>query len=181
MGRLINSTYLSLDGVVQHPERWTFDYRSDDAAAYSHDLLFGADTLLMGRRTYDIFAAHWPDATDDEGFADRMNAVPHYVVSTTLTSPSWHNTIVVPPDKAVEVVREVKTARNLLQYGFGQVTAVMLEAGLVDELQVWLHPLLVGRAAPNDLLAATAPAARFRLEDVQRFSSGLLVLRYGPR
>src|SRR6266480_2207554 len=97
MRRIITSAYMSLDGVVQRPELWTFDYRSDDAARFAHEQLFGSDALLMGRHTYQIFAGHWPDATDEEGFADRMNTLPKYVVSDTLDGPApWDNTIVVP-------------------------------------------------------------------------------------
>ena len=85
MRHIANATYISLDGVVQHPELWTFDYRSDDAAQVSHDQLFAADALIMGRHTYDIFAGHWPAATDPGGFADRMNTIPKYVLSRTLS------------------------------------------------------------------------------------------------
>ena len=89
MRHIANATYMSLDGVVQHPELWTFDYRSDDAAQVSHDQLFAADALIMGRHTYDIFAGHWPAATDPGGFADRMNTIPKYVLSRTLSQPPF--------------------------------------------------------------------------------------------
>ena len=181
MGRLVNSTYLSLDGVVQHAESWTFDYRTDDAAQYSHELLFGSDALLMGRHTYDIFAGHWPSVTDDTGFADRMNTLPHYVISEALTEPSWANTTVVSRRDAHDAVKQLKDEVGaVLQYGFGPVTTDLLSAGLVDELQFWLHPLLVGATNSADLIAHTTPEARLELSDLRRFASGLLILTYQP-
>lgn len=180
MRRVINSTYMSLDGVVQRPELWTFDYRSEDAARYSHDLLFGSDALLMGRHTYDIFASHWPTATDDTGFADRMNNLPKYVVSNTLAAPTWNNTTVVAPDSLPDLIRQLKQqpGQDVLQYGYGVVTATLLREGLLDELRLWLHPLLVGGGDLDALLARVGSKARFRLTDMKRYQSDLLILSY---
>src|SRR5215475_14925848 len=98
MRRIITATYMTLDGVVQRPEAWTFGYRSDEAARVSYDQLFAAGSLIMGRHTYDIFAGHWPTATDASGFADRMNSIPKYVLSNTMTTASWTNTTVLGGD-----------------------------------------------------------------------------------
>lgn len=181
MGRLINSTYLSLDGVVQHPEHYTFGYRSDDAAKYARDLLFAADAVLMGRTTYDLFAAVWPTVTDDDGLAERMNSLPRYVISDTLTDPGWAGTHVVPRAHARDRVRRLKSEfGTIIQYGIGPVTTVLLDAGLVDEMHLWVHPLLVGPSDPADLISHTRPAGRFELLDVVRFTSGLVILTYRP-
>lgn len=181
MGRLINSTYLSLDGVVRNPQSYTFDYRSDDAATYQQKLLFGADAVLMGRQTYDIFAEVWPTMTDETGMADRMNALPRYVVSDTLTDPAWANTHVVPRAHARDRVRRLKTeSGTVIQYGYGPVTTNLLDAGLVDEIQLWMHPLFAGAEDPADLISHTRPSARLDLLDVVRFDSGLVVLVYRP-
>jgi hypothetical protein len=101
MRHIANATYMSLDGVVQHPELWTFDYRSDDAARVSHEQLFDADALIMSRRTYTSSRATGPAATDPGGFADRMNTIPKYVLSRTLSQPSWTNTTVLAGDDVV--------------------------------------------------------------------------------
>jgi dihydrofolate reductase len=152
MRHIANATYMSLDGVVQHPELWTFDYRSDDAAQVSHDQLFAADALIMGRHTYDIFAGHWPAATDPDGFADRMNTIPKYVLSRTLSKPSWTNTTVLAGDNVVDRIRALKQepGQDILQYGYGPVTRLLIDHGLLDELHIWLHPLLVGNTDPGD-------------------------------
>lgn len=181
MGKLINTTYMSLDGVVQRPELWSFDYRSDDVSAYTQELLFSADAILMGGHNYEVFAARWPNATDDLGLADRMNSLPRYVVSDTLTNPTWAGTTVVPRAGAVDAVRDAKDKHGtVVQYGFGAVTTTMLAAGLVDEIQIWLHPLLVGPTMPEDTIAATRPEKRLQLEDVRRFDSGIVLLTYTP-
>jgi dihydrofolate reductase len=178
--RIINATYMSLDGVVQHPEHWTFDYRSDDAAQASHDQLFGADALIMGRHTYDIFVDHWPTATDANGFADRMNTMPKYVLSHSLSEPTWSNTAVLDGDDVVDRIRELKgqPGRTILQYGYGPVTRLLIDHGLLDELRIWLHPLLVGSSAASDQIGAVGTQARVQLKDVRCFDSGLVILTY---
>jgi dihydrofolate reductase len=180
MRRIINATYMSLDGVVQRPELWTFGYRSDDAAQVSYDQLFGADALIMGRHTYDIFAGHWPTATDPNGFADRMNDIPKYVLSHTLSEPTWTNTTVLAGDDVADRIRDLtrQPGRDILQYGYGPVTRLLIDHGLLDELHIWLHPLLVGNFDPSDQLGAAGARSRLQLNDVRRFDSGLVILRY---
>ena len=180
MRRVINATYMSLDGVVQRPELWTFDYRSDDAAQASYDQLFGADALIMGRHTYDIFANHWPTATDSGGFADRMNTIPKYVLSHTLSEPRWANTTVLAGDDVAGRIRDLtrQPGRVILQYGYGPITRLLIEHGLLDELHIWLHPLLVGNSDASDQIGAVGAQCRLQLEDVRRFDSGLVILRY---
>jgi dihydrofolate reductase len=180
MRHIANATYMSLDGVVQHPELWTFDYRSDDAAQVSHDQLFAADALIMGRHTYDIFASHWPAATDPDGFADRMNTIPKYVLSRTLSEPSWTNTTVLAGDNVVDRIRALKQepGQDILQYGYGPVTRLLIDHGLLDELHIWLHPLLVGNTDPGDHIGAVGAASRWQLDDLRRHDSGLVILSY---
>ena len=178
MRRVINSTYMSLDGVVQEPQNWTFDYRDDAAARFAHDQLFGCDGLLMGRRTYEVFAGHWPGVTDAEG--ERMNSLPKYVASDSLTRPQWNNTEVIGRAAFPARIRELKEqpGRDLIQYGYGPVTAALLRDGLLDELRIWLHPVLVGGRALDDLLAGAGGTGRFRLADVKTYDSGLVILSY---
>lgn len=107
MRRLVVSTFVTLDGVVEAPHRWSFDFQSPDTLRRAVDVLFAADALLLGRRTYETFAAAWPSRRDELGFADRMNALPKHVVSTTLRRPRWNNTRVIADD-VVEEVRRLK-------------------------------------------------------------------------
>lgn len=112
MRRVINSTYMSVDGVVQEPQRWTFGYRSEDAARYARDLLLSVDALIMGRRTYGVFSETWPNITDDTGMADRINALPKFVASDTLTDPAWNITTVSSVKDFPDLLRDLKTSRD---------------------------------------------------------------------
>lgn len=177
---IVNSTYMSLDGVVQRPEMWTFDYRSDDAAKATQEQVFGADALVMGRHTYEMFAPRWSAASDDAGVADRINSIPKYVLSHTLREPTWNNTTVLSGDDAVDRIRDLKSQPGgaIVQYGFGPVTRLLIAHGLLDELHIWLHPLLVGSTEPGDRISAAGTPAGFRLADVRTYDSGLAILSY---
>lgn len=178
--RIVNSTYMSLDGVIQQPELWTFDYRGDDVTKATQELLFGADALIMGRHTYDMFAPRWSTASDEAGLADRINSIPKYVLSHSLHEPAWNNTTVLAGDDVVERIRDLKAQPGgaIVQYGYGPVTRLLIEHGLLDELRIWLHPLLVGNTEPGDQIGAVGAQARFQLTDVHRSESGVVILTY---
>jgi dihydrofolate reductase len=180
--RIINSTYMSIDGAVQEPQRWTFDYRSEDLAQYAHDLLFSADALIMGRRTYEVFSEAWPKATDDTGMADRINALPKFVASDTVTTPAWNNTTASKVEDFPDLLRELKSrpGQDIVQYGYGPLTTTLIRERLLDELQIWLHPLFTGDADATNLISHQTTAARFHLADVRRYDSGVVVLHYQP-
>jgi dihydrofolate reductase len=180
MRRIINSTYMSLDGGVQHIENWTFDYRGDDFGGFADEQLAGSDALLMGRVTYEASAAHWPDVTGD--MADRMNGYPKYGVSDSITETPWNNTIVIPRRDAVARLRELKSepGRDIVQYGYGPVTATLIEAGLLDELRIWVHPVLAGDTDATSLLAHPGVRSKLDLVDVARHDSGVVILSYRP-
>jgi dihydrofolate reductase len=91
MRKVIVSMFVTLDGVTEAPEKWSFQFWSEEAAKFKFDELFASDALLLGRVTYQEFAAAWPGRTDEEGFADRMNSLPKFVVSTTLQEVEWNN------------------------------------------------------------------------------------------
>jgi dihydrofolate reductase len=177
---IVNNTYMSLDGVVQRPELWSFDYRSDDVAKVTREQLFGADALIMGRHTYDMFAPRWSTATDEPVLADRINSIPKYVLSHSLHQPTWNNTTVLAGDDVVERIRDLRAqpGHAIVQYGYGPVTRLLIEHGLLDELHIWLHPLLVGGTQPSDQIGAVGTQARFRLADVRSYDSGLVILTY---
>ncbi|QXJ24188.1 dihydrofolate reductase family protein [Actinomadura graeca] len=183
MRKIINSTYVSLDGVIENPQNWTSAYFDEEAAAYARDLLFSSGALLMGRRTYDGFAEAWPSMEEATGdFGVRMNNLPHYVVSDTLTKPTWNNTTII---KRADTVAEVGRLReedgqDVLQYGFGPVSRVLAENGLLDELRLWIHPVIVGAGDPSELLTHKDFSASFELAGTTAFASGVLVATYTP-
>jgi dihydrofolate reductase len=181
MGRIVNATYMTLDGDITNMKDWHWPTFKDEAIAAAQKQLYGSDALIMGRETYDGFFSAWPGRAGDE-FADRMNGIRKYVVSSTLTDPEWTNTSVISGDDVVEQIRRVKddTERDILQYGFGSVTRLMLDNGLVDELRIWLHPVLSGKAAPGELLYRDAVQSTFSLNGVETHRTGLVILSYTP-
>ena len=153
MGTIVVTEFVSLDGVFEDPGGaesyeyggWTFEYdRGDEGNAFKLDELMDAEVQLLGRVTYEGFAAAWPSR---EGpFADKLNADPKVVVSTTLTEPSWQNTTVVSEDVVGAVSRlKEETAGTILVSGSGTLVATLLEAGLVDELRLMVFPTILGR------------------------------------
>jgi dihydrofolate reductase len=178
--KIINSTYITIDGVVEGPHLWPpsglpSDERSEQIQT---DLLLSCDAVLMGRRTYDGFAPVWPTRSGDP-YSDRINAMPKYVVSTTLENPEWANTRVIA-DNVVERLTELKQApgQDIVQYGYGSVTRLLLQHDLLDELRLWVHPLILGSGSRSDLLFGEAPVTHFELTDATPLSNGNVVLSY---
>ncbi|MFB4311299.1 dihydrofolate reductase family protein [Actinomadura sp. GTD37] len=183
MRKIINSTYISLDGVIENPQNWTPAYFQDEAAAYARELLFSCGALLMGRRTFDGFSQAWPAMEEAAGdFGVRMNRLPHYVVSDTLKKPGWGDTTAIPRSAAVAEITRLKErdGRDILQYGFGAVSRTLVRHGLLDELRLWIHPVFVGPADRAELLTRADFAASFELADTRTFATGVIVATYVP-
>jgi dihydrofolate reductase len=180
MAKIINSTYITLDGVVEGPHLWPSLDRPGDERAFQiqTELLLTCDAVLMGRRTDEGFAPVWPTRSGDP-YSDRINAMPKYVVSTTLEDPEWSNTEVIDGD-VVARVRQLKDeyGKDIVQYGFGDVSRLLLEHGLLDELRLWVHPLILGRGSTGDLLFGAMPAVAFELSDATTLGDGIVVLSY---
>ena len=180
MRRIINSTYISLDGVIENPQDWPSGRHEDDGRGgqIQTELLLHCDALLMGRRTYEGFAPVW-QARSGDPYSDHINAMEKWVVSTTLTDPEWNNTSVIGGDVAEAIrARKAQPGQDIVQYGFGQLSYTLLEHGLLDELRLWVHPFFVGRGGPQDLLFREGPATQFELTDTTPLASGIVVLTY---
>jgi dihydrofolate reductase len=182
--RVIAAVYSTLDGVMQ-PLDWTAPYAHPEHAPYQRDLLFEADTLLMGRGTYEIFAPTWMARTDDdpgsEGFVERINSMRKLVVSTTLKEPlAWPNTRVIASDLvgAVSALRAEGGAAIVI-YGAGPVALELLQHGLLDELRIWVYPVING--AGERLFNGSTDVPLLALTDIHRFSSGVVVLTYARK
>jgi dihydrofolate reductase len=182
MRQLINSTYLTLDGVVEGPHLWPSLKRgpSNEGESIQTELIEECDIVLMGRRTYDVFAPAWSSRSGDR-VSDRINAMRKVVVSTTLNDPEWNNTEVVADD-VVDRVRELKAedGGHIVQYGFGDVSRLLLEHGLFDRFDLWIYPQLVGPRDAADLLYRPGTAATFDLVDARVLSNGIVVATYTP-
>jgi dihydrofolate reductase len=153
MGKLVVTEFISVDGVFEDPGGaegylhggWTFEYdRGDDGNAFKLDELMEAEVQLLGRVTYEGFAAAWPSR--DGPFADKLNNDPKYVVSTTLKEPGWQNTTVISDNVAAEISElKARTDGAILVAGSGTLVAALLAADLVDELRLMVFPTVLGR------------------------------------
>jgi dihydrofolate reductase len=179
MRRIINSTYISLDGVIQNPQDWPSGKVTDDRGlTIQTDLLLGCDAQLMGRRTYEGFAPVWSSRSGDP-YSDHTNAMRKYVVSSTLTDPSWNNTTVIAGDPVAEIAAlKQQPGKDIVQYGFGHLAHQLVRHGLLDELRLWVHPFLVGRGGPADLIYRDGELAQFELTDTLALNSGIVILTY---
>lgn len=177
MRSIVNSTFVSLDGVVNHMQVWHFPFVDDEANALAMSQLAASDAMLMGRGTYDAYASSWPGR--DGEYADRINAMPKHVVSSTLTDPRWTNTHVISGD-IVERVRALKRQDGgpILIHGFGPVARTLLGAGLLDELHLWFHPVLAGVGGKDELLHTDGLTVGFDHAGTRVLASGVVVLSY---
>lgn len=186
MGRIVSNFYISLDGVVEAPEHWHFDWFNDEmAAAVSADAA-STSAFLMGRTMYDMWSTYWPGQLMDypdgvqptaHDFAGFINAIPKYVVSTTLTNPTWQNSTVVPPDPAA--IRDLKASVDgtIAMSGSASTVRWLLANGLLDELRLMVHPVVVGSGAR---LFGGGEMQALRLADHNVFRTGVLHLAYVP-
>jgi len=183
MRKLIESTFVSLGGDIGAPHEWGAPYVfGPEPDEYSRGLLFGADALLLGRKTYEgLSAAYTAMAAGEPGpmadFVAAMNEIPKYVASTTLTSVGWNATL-LGPDVAAEIAALKKQpGKYLLKYGTGPLDRVLLRHGLVDELRIWIVPVTNG---PGQRLFEDVDDVGFRLTDTRVFPTGVVLLTYVP-
>ena len=186
MRKLIESTFVTLDGVISDtepstapqasPEKWGGPYWDDEHLNYARKLLFAADALLLGRVTYEGFAASWPQRSGDD-FSDKINNMPKYVASRTLQETTW-NATVIKGDVADEVARlKGEGDGTLLKYGTGELDRALMQDKLVDEFHFWFFPVALGA---GQRLFEGSDLGHLKLLDSTRFKSGIVVNVYGP-
>ena len=181
MRKLVVSEFLALDGVMENPG-WTFGFESDDRNQYKFEELQTADALLLGRVTYEGFAAAWPGMLEQTGeYGQWMNGYPKYVVSGTLEEPlEWNNSSLVKGDLALaEEITKLKQqeGKDILVFGSAQLVSTLHQHGLIDEYRLMLFPMTVGG---GKRLFAKGAEKKLRLIDTKTFSSGVVVLTYHP-
>jgi dihydrofolate reductase len=185
--RIVITEFISLDGVIEDPGGsegspvggWAFQFdQGEDGGKFKLDETLGADAMLLGRITYEGFAAAWPNMERDElGFADKMNGMPKYVVSSTLADPEWNNSQVVGVD-ALEELKE-REGGDLLVAGSGQVARELLRRGLVDELRLMVFPVALGG---GKRLFDDGVTAKLELAESRPVGpDGIVVLVYRPK
>jgi dihydrofolate reductase len=186
MARIVVTEFISLDGVIEDPGGsedfrhggWSFEFnRGEEGDKFKLDETLEADALLLGRVTYEGFAAAWPSR--DGEFADKFNNMPKYVVSSTLAAPEWNNSTVLKGD----VVEEVSKLRqgpggDIVVHGSGRLAQTLLENGLVDELRLMVFPVVLGSG--KRLFGETSDKRKLRLADSKTVGDGVSILVYQP-
>jgi dihydrofolate reductase len=186
MGRIVVTEFVSLDGVMQAPgggedfehAGWTFEIdRGTEGNKFKLDETLESRALLLGRVTYEGFAAAWPSMEGD--FADKMNAMPKYGVSSTLEAPTWSNSTVINGDIAEEVAKLRRGADgDIVVHGSAQLVHALLEHELVDELRLMVFPVLLGKG--KRLFGASDGKRRLRLTQCRTVGDGVAILIYEP-
>ena len=181
MGRIVASFFISLDGVVESPDKWHFPYFNDEMGAGIGKAMETTTAFLMGRKLYNEWAAYWPgqgESAEPDPFGDFINNVPKYVVSNSIEQASWHNTTVVSGDVAARLAQiKERSEGDIGMCGSATVVRWLLAHGLLDELNLMVHPIVVGHGQRLFEDGATHPLELVR-HDV--FKTGVLHLSYVP-
>jgi len=186
MRKIVVSEFVSLDGVMEDPGgsekskhgAWTFQYWNDEIGKFKLEELFASDALLLGRVTYQGFAAAWPSRTDEQGFAQWMNSIPKYVVSTTLRQLDWNNSRLIKgnlPDEISKLKQQL--GKNILVNGSATLVQTLMQHDLVDEYRLLVYPVVLG---DGKRLFKDGKNTKLRLAETKTFPSGVVFLQYHP-
>ena len=187
MGRIVVTEYISIDGVIEAPGGgedfkhggWVFETdRGEEGGKFKLDETMNAEALLLGRVTYEGFAAVWPTRSDE--FADKFNTMPKYVVSSTLKEAGWTNSTILKGDVVDEVSKlRQRLEGNIVVHGSPQLARALIEHDLVDELRLMVYPVILGTG--KRLFAGPGDKKRLRLIDTKMVGDGIAILIYEPR
>ena len=173
---LAATLFMTLDGVVEAPDKWSFPFWSDETGKFKSDELHATDALLLGRVTYEGFAAAWPGRKDEEGFADRFNSMPKCVASKTLKKLEWNNSHLIKGDLAGEVSRlKQQPGHDIVIHGSPTLIRSLLPHDLIDEYRLLVYPIVLGR---GKRLFDEASQAKLKLAESETFSKGVVKLVY---
>jgi dihydrofolate reductase len=188
VGRIVVTEFVSLDGVMEDPGGGedfkyggcTFEIeRGDEGDKFKLDETLSSEALLLGRKTYEGFAAAWPSMTDEVGFADKFNNMPKYVVSSTLGDPEWNNSAVLKGDMVEEVTKlREQLDGDIVVHGSAQLVQALVEHDLVDEFRLMVFPVVLGSG--KRLFGETSDKKTLRLVDSKMVGEGVAILTYKP-
>lgn len=186
MGRIVVTEYISIDGVIEAPGGnedyehvgWVFEFeRGEEGTKFKDDETFRSEALLLGRITYEGFALAWP--TMEGKLADKLNAMPKYVISKTLVDPDWSNTTVLSGDVIEEATAlKQRVDGDIVVHGSAQLAQALFAAGLVDELRLMVFPLVLGSG--KKLFDGDGRKLHMPLRDAKTVGDGIAILTYGP-
>jgi len=176
MSRLAATLFMSLDGVVESPEKWSFPYWDEEIGKFKFEETFASDALLLGRVTYEGFAAAWPGRKDPEGFADRFNSMPKHVASRTLKKLEWNNSHLLKGELAAEVSKlKQQSGRDIVIHGSPGLIRSLMPSDLIDEYRLLVYPLVLGNG--KRLFNETSQKS-LKLVESKAFGTGVIKLVY---
>ena len=178
MRKIVSGLFVSLDGIYESPHEWHFPYWSDEMGAVVQEQMSAADSLLLGRVGWQEFAQFWPQQPSDGEIADHMNNTPKYVVSNTIDSvDEWQNSTLISGDVMTEL-RKLKEqpGKDIGMSGSGTLVRSLLDAGLLDELRLLVHPIVVGKG--KRLFPDGTPQLGLALTESETLPNGVLSLTY---
>ena len=177
MRKLIVTEFLSLDGVMEEP-MWTMPYWNDETAKFKGAETSAGEPLLLGRVTYEGFAAAWPQRTGDDSGATYFNGTRKYVVSTTLDTVEWNNSVLIK-DNIVEAISKLKQedGPDIVVHGSGNLVQTLMQHDLVDRIRLLVYPVVLGK---GQRLFQEGATETLKLVDSQSFSTGVVALVYEP-
>jgi dihydrofolate reductase len=191
MGKLVVNTFTTLDGVMQAPGMpeedreggfdqggWQVPYFDEESGQVMAEGMASFDALLLGRKTYEIFASYWPNAPADDPMAERLNKIPKYVASRTLDNVTWENSTLLTGDVDYEVPRLKEAYNEIHTSGSGNLVQSLMKRGLVDQYNLWVYPVLLG-SGKRLFGDGTMPTA-LRLVESKTFGNGAVLLSYQP-
>jgi dihydrofolate reductase len=179
MRKVIASTYATLDGRMEAIQKWVVPWNDDVIAAFHTDVLANSDGLLLGRKTYEVFAMIWPPRAGSLPYADKINAMSKYVASTTLKDSdlTWQNSSLIEGDAAAGVARlKEQPGQDLVVYGGHDFTNTLLESGLIDEYRLLMSPVMIGNG--RGILKEGGKRVDLDLTDTKVVGPGVLILTY---
>jgi dihydrofolate reductase len=175
MKPIIVTAFVSLDGVGESPEKWSLKFWNDEIAKFKNDELFAADALLLGRVTYEGFAASWP-LREGDAYTDRMNSMPKFVVSSTLQSANWNNSTLIRSDTVTEIAK-LKQQQTLLVFGSMTLVQTLMQHGLADEYRLLVYPIVLGG---GKRVFKDGSSATLKRTEVKPHGPEVVLLRYRP-
>jgi dihydrofolate reductase len=178
MRKVIVSEYVTLDGVMEEPGTWSFPFWNDEASQFKFEELKASDGLLLGRVTYQGFAKAWPTMKDTGEYGERMNSLPKYVVSTTLSELTWNAHLITDPIAEAVARLKQESGQDLLVFGSGQLVHQLAQHDLIDEYRLMVHPVILGSG--KRLFREGIEKKVLKLIETRTFSSGTIVLSYQP-
>jgi dihydrofolate reductase len=175
--KIVAGLFISLDGVTEAPDQWHFPYFNDEMGEAVGSQIEAADTMLLGRKTYEEFASYWPHQGSEVELADQMNNTPKLVVSNTLNALEWQNSTLIKGNVAEQLTRiKQQPGKNIGVTGSSTLVRSLLRDGVLDELRLLLHPIVVGKG--GRLFPDGTEQQGLTLVESKTFSTGVLYLTY---